>query len=128
MRFKLILSLALAGVVILASGAPAVAMNSAGSDLQAKSRGAIYVVRKGVVGGSSALQVLLDGHVWGLLAAPNSSQLMNVAPGQHSVTITAAPNMPVSVVEQSQTVLVEAGKTYFCKVVDPEKVISDWLR
>lgn len=108
-------------LLTLLGGCASTQMASPTLDSQAKTftpapgQANIYAYRQGIVARALLLQVVIDGHSGGLLA-PDTFQVITVPPGPHTVAITAAPHMPVSVTESSQNILAEAGRNYFFRV------------
>ena len=111
---KLVL-LALIACSVLFVGCVSVPMTSAALDSEAKKfavetdKANIYVNLTSSIDTGPMIQIVLDGRVVGSLS-PNTYQLLNVSPGEHTVTVIGAENV------RQQKLTVEAGKNYFLKV------------
>lgn len=110
-----VFSVAMVVCTMMLVGCASVPMTSASLDREAKTfvpeagKANIYVVRCGGIGTAVVVQNQLDGRVAGSLA-PNTYQMMSVAPGEHVLsTGPGAEN-----VEQVK-INAEAGKNYFYK-------------
>ena len=97
-------------------GCASVPMTSATLDADAKrftpepGQANIYVHRGGGLGTAVNVQTLLDGRVVGSLA-PNTYQLLTVAPGQRVLSTGAGAESV-----EMQKIIAEAGKNYFFRV------------
>lgn len=113
---KLTLLILMAGSVFLA-GCASVPMTDVSQDSVAKTfqpeagKAGIYLNRKGAfVGGAVLVQTVLDGRIVGSIA-PNTFQLLSVAPGDHYLTTSGQFENAVQA-----KVNAEAGKNYFFDV------------
>lgn len=107
---------ALAVCGALLAGCASVPMTSATLDSEGKKfspeagKASIYINRGGGLGTAVTVQTLLDGRMVGALA-PDTYQLLSVAPGDHVISTGAGAETV-----EMQKVTAEAGTNYFFKV------------